>query len=83
MEVYSYSLLLVFAIIGYLMVVDSNVAKFIVLLIDMFKLNCERVVWMIRFHPSNPILRWQINRRANRMAKQMQEELDRRRQDPV
>lgn len=83
MEPYTYSLLVVFAILCYMIVVDANVAKFILLLVDMFKLNCVRLVWMIRFHPDNPFLRWQINRRANKIAKQMQEDLDKRRQDPV
>jgi hypothetical protein len=69
-------LLIIFGVIGYMMVVDKNVADYLTLVFKMTKLNIERVYWMIRLHPKNPITnlikRWEYDK----IAKELQKEFD-------
>ena len=71
----SYGLLLVFGIVVYIMVIDPNVADYLLLVFKMMKLNIERFFWMIRFHPNNFITTWIQNRKYDRIAKEMMEEI--------
>lgn len=48
---YYYTLLLIFGIITYMIVVDSNVAQFIVLLWKLAKVNIRRGIFLIKFYP--------------------------------
>jgi hypothetical protein len=48
---YYYTLLLIFGIITYMMVVDSNVAQFIVLLWKLAEVNIRRGIFLIKFYP--------------------------------
>jgi hypothetical protein len=68
--------LIVFSIIFYLMSVDKNVADYLTLVFKMIKLNIERLFWMIRLHPKNPITnlikRWEYDK----IAKELQKEFD-------
>lgn len=70
------TVLIIFGIIGYMMVVDKNVADYLTLVFKMTKLNIERVYWMIRLHPKNPITnlikRWEYDK----IAKELQKEFD-------
>lgn len=69
-------LLIIFGVIGYMIVVDKNVADYLTLVFKMTKLNIERTFWMIRFHPKNPITnlikRWEYDK----LAKELQKEFD-------
>jgi hypothetical protein len=49
------SLLLIFGIIFYMVIVDQNVADFINLLAKVFKNEVSKRIWMIKYHPRNPI----------------------------
>jgi len=40
------------------------------------KLNMVRFLWMIRFHPNNFITTWIQNRKYDRMAKELEKELN-------
>ena len=71
----SYGLLLVFGIVVYIMVIDQNVADYLLLVFKMMKLNIVRLLWMIRFHPNNFITTWIQNRKYDKMAKEMMEEI--------
>jgi len=71
----SYGLLLVFGIVVYIMVIDQNVADYLLLVFKMMKLNIVRLLWMIRFHPNNFITTWIQNRKYDRIAKEMMEEI--------
>jgi hypothetical protein len=57
-----------------MIVIDANVADYIVLLTRMIKLNTERVFWMIRLHPKNPISNFMMNRKYYKIAKELEEE---------
>jgi hypothetical protein len=78
MNNYHYLLFLIFSIIGVMIVLDANVADYIVLLTKIIKLNTERVFWMIRLHPKNPISNFMMNRKYDKIAKELEEEFRRK-----
>lgn len=50
-ELYYYGLLLVFGVVAYMIVVDKNVAIYIVLLGKLVKLNINRFIFWLKFYP--------------------------------
>ena len=66
--------LIIFAIIAYLIITDKNVADYLTLVFKMMRLNIERLLWMIRFHPKNPITnlikRWEYDKIARELQKE-------------
>jgi hypothetical protein len=58
------------------MIIDQNVAEYLLLVFKMMKLNVVRLLWMIRFHPNNFITTWIQNRKYDRMAKELEKELN-------
>ena len=74
MNTYNSTLLIIFGIIGYMMVVDKNVADYVILLAKIIRLNVERWYWMIRLHPKNFVTTWISNRKYDRIARQMHKE---------
>jgi hypothetical protein len=72
----NYGLLLVLGIVLYVMIIDQNVAEYLLLVFKMMKLNVVRFLWMIRFHPNNFITTWIQNRKYDRMAKELEKELN-------
>jgi hypothetical protein len=71
----NYGLLLVLGIVLYVMIIDQNVAEYLLLVFKMMKLNVVRLLWMIRLHPNNFITTWIQNRKYDRIAKEMMEEI--------
>jgi hypothetical protein len=65
---------IIFAIIAYLIITDKNVADYLTLVFRMSKLNIERMFWMIRLHPKNPITnlikRWEYDKIAKELQKE-------------
>jgi hypothetical protein len=57
-----------------MIIVDENVAKYIMLWVAIIKVNTERIIWMIRFHPNNFVTTWLQNRKYAKIAKELQEE---------
>ena len=51
-----------------MMAVDKNVSDAINLVFKLFLVKIERLYWMIRFHPKNPVtnllMKWKYNRLA-------------------
>jgi hypothetical protein len=72
----NYGLLLVLGIVLYVMIVDQNVAEYLLLVFKMMKLNVVRLLWMIRFHPNNFVTTWIQNRKYDRMAKELKKQLN-------
>ena len=70
---------IIFAIIAYLIITDRNVSDYLTLVFKMMRLNIERSLWMIRFHPKNPITNLMMNWKYDRIAKELQEEMERSR----
>jgi len=70
----NYSILLVFGVIVYIMIIDPNVNEYLTLVFKIIKVNIERVYWMIRLHPKNPItnlmMRWKYAKIARELEKE-------------
>lgn len=73
---YYYALFTVFAVLAYMIIVDKNVAIFIELMIRFAWVQIKRAWWIVRFHPANPIPRWTLNWRVNRMVRKLEKELN-------
>ena len=71
----NYGLLLVLGIVLYVMIIDQNVAEYLLLVFKMMKLNVVILLWMIRLHPNNFITTWIQNRKYDRIAKEMMEKI--------
>ena len=70
-----YVWLCLFAIIAYVIIVDENVAKYIILLCKIIKLKIESFFLSIWLHPKNPIANLIVNMKARRIAKKFLEEM--------
>lgn len=69
------TLLVIFGIVAYLIIVDKNVADYLTLLTKIIKMNVERTYWMIRLHPKNPITNLMMRIEYDRIAKELHKEL--------
>jgi hypothetical protein len=71
--------LILFAILAYLILTDKNIADYLTLVFKMTRLNIERMFWMIKFHPRNPItnlmIRWKYDRLARELEKEFSDKL--------
>lgn len=71
MNYYYASLLLIFFVIGYMIVRDSNVAVFLILNFKLFLIRIERIKFLIIFHPKNPITNFIMTQRYKKIAAQL------------
>jgi hypothetical protein len=72
----TYIWLCLFAIIGYMIVVDQNVTRYIFLLCNLIKTKIESFFLIIWLHPRNPIANFIVNMRARRIAKEFIKEME-------
>lgn len=85
MSSYYYTIFITFIIIA-MMVVDQNVSDYLLLVFKVTKLNFERMIWCIRFHPfwiSNPIGKWWMMRKYMRTVEQLAQDLSQKQDDAV
>ncbi len=65
----------IFGILAYLIWVDENIAVYLTLIFKIIKINTERMFWMIRLHPYNPItnliMKWKYDRIAKEIIKEL------------
>lgn len=73
---YNYLLLIIFIIIAYMIIIDPNVGRYIVILYNILLVNLQRYWWMIKLHPKNPIQKYLIWRRSWIIAEKMMKELE-------
>jgi len=66
--------LIIFGVLAYMIIVDENVGKFIMIWVGIIKVNTERLIWMIRFHPNNFVTTWLQNRKYDKIAKELEKE---------
>jgi aspartate/methionine/tyrosine aminotransferase len=71
-----YIYLLIFACIGYLICTDENAALLFVIITHLIKVQYEKTKWIILNNPRNPIVRWNMERRAYKLAEELQKELE-------
>lgn len=68
------TLLLIFGILAYMIIVDENVGKFILIWIGIIRVNTERFFWMVKYHPNNFVTTWAQNRKYDKIAKELEKE---------
>lgn len=69
------TLLVIFGVIAYMIIVDENVAKFIDLWVKILRINVERFFWMVKYHPNNFVTTWLQNRKCEKISKELEKEL--------
>ena len=69
---------MIFACIAYLIITDPSIARAVTLLSQMMKFQFDKTKWMILNNPRNPIVRWNMERRAYKLAKELQDEMERK-----
>jgi hypothetical protein len=74
----AYIYLLIFACIAYLIVTDDNIAAAGALLLQLIKFQFEKTKWIVLNDPRNPIVRWNMERRTYKLAKEIQDEMERK-----
>jgi len=73
-----YIYLLIFACIAYLIITDESVAAAVTLLLQLIKFQYQKRKWMILNDPRNPIVKYLIWKRAYKLAKEIQDEMERK-----
>ena len=61
------------AAIAYIIASDDNVTPFLILQTKRLGLAARRAIWMAQNHPDAPWVRYAIDRRAWRLAKEMRQ----------
>ena len=64
----------IFGILAYLMWIDENVTVYLTLIFKIIKINTERMLWMIRLHPYNPITNLIMKLKYDKIAKELEKE---------
>lgn len=76
MSNFQISLLLIFGIIFYMVIVDQNVADFINLVLKVVKNEVSKKIWMIKYHPRNPITNLIKRREYAKIAEELRKEFN-------
>lgn len=64
----------IFSILAVLMLLDENVGIYFLLCLRFLKLNLERLIWMIRFHPNNFVTTFIRNLEYDKIARELEKE---------
>ncbi len=64
----------IFGILAYLIWVDENIATYLTLIFKIIRINTERMLWMIRLHPKNPITNLMMKWKYAKIAKELEKE---------
>jgi len=75
MSTYYSTLLIIFCIAAYIITVDENAAKALILILKIVKFKCSNVYLYVWLHPKNPIFKYIAWRRSWKLAKELQQEL--------
>lgn len=83
MNIYYYSLFLIFAVVAVIFTADPNVVEYIDLLGKYIKQKFFKFKWWLTNSPDNPIVEYLIWRRSLRLAKEIEKEfLERSKEKP-
>jgi hypothetical protein len=66
----------IFIFVAYLIATDDSVAYALALVSKMVRFQYEKCKWWFLHNPANPIVKWLMWRRALRMAKELEKELN-------
>lgn len=72
---YYYVWFFLFAICAYFIITDESVAKGFYYITKILKFQYEKSKWWLIHNPSNPIIKYLIWRRAIKLAKEIQKDL--------
>lgn len=72
---YYYAWFFLFAICAYFITTDESVAKGFYYITKILKFQYEKSKWWLIHNPSNPIIKYLIWRRAMKLAKEIQKDL--------
>lgn len=78
MTYYTSTIIIIFCIIGYMIIVDKNVGDYIILLTKIIRINLERFYWIIVYHPNNFVTTWLNARKYDKISKDLQKEFERK-----
>jgi len=70
------SFFIVFAFVAYLIAVDDSVAAAVNFISKLARIEYEKRKWWLLHNPRNPIVKYLIWRRAMKLAKEIQNEID-------
>jgi hypothetical protein len=73
-----YIYLLIFACIAYLIITDPSIARAVALLSQIIKFQFDKTKWVIMNDPRNPIVKYFMWKRAYKLAKELQDEMERK-----
>lgn len=73
-----YAWLAIFAIIAYIIISDRNVADAFVYIFDIVKNRITRQIWWIKNNPRNPVVKYLMWRRSIKLAKELMDEFDKK-----
>lgn len=71
----NYIYLLIFFCIAYLIITDQSIARAFYLLVQLARIQYEKVKWWVLHNPANPIIKYLIWRRSMKLAEELQREL--------
>ena len=74
----NYIYFIIFFCIAYLIITDQSVARGFYMLTQLARVEYEKVKWWILHNPANPIVKYLMWKRAYKLAKELQEELESR-----
>ena len=69
------TILILFVILIYIIAVDKNVEDYLILTLKLWRINIERFLWIIRFHPRNPVTNFLKEKEYAKIAKDLEKEL--------
>jgi hypothetical protein len=72
----SYIYFIIFFCIAYLILTDQSVAKGFYMLTQLAQVQYEKTKWWIVHNPANPIVKYLMWRRAYKLAKELQQEIE-------
>ena len=73
-----YGWFIVFAVVAYFIATDESVAAAFYYLIKLAKFNFEKQKWWLLNNPRNPVVKYLMWRRAMKLAKELQEEFEKK-----
>jgi hypothetical protein len=72
----NYTLFLIFVIVVVLIAIDRNIEDYLILLFKIVKLKIESLWWRIRLHPKNPITNLTMRFKYDKIARELEKELN-------
>jgi hypothetical protein len=70
--------LIIFSFVTYFVATDQSVARAFYILTQLSRIQYEKIKWWILYNPANPVVKYFMWRRAYKLAKELQEELQSR-----